>query len=232
MGLGLILVGALLVAPVGAHVKKEFGHLWKRHIKPKLAAPGTINKAKNPLNWTKLRNVPAGFADGTDDVAGGAGGGDITSVAAGAGLNGGGDSGDVSLGADFSAVQARISHDCVPPAGIPNPFKPDFGSAIKAIKADGTVICDDDDVGPKGVVVVAKSSPTNSSTYKHAIAKCPPPKIAISGGAYIGGSVWPELAINNSNQVGDGTEWIAGAHEVVPIHKDWYMWAEVVCVFP
>jgi hypothetical protein len=133
---------------------------------------------------------------------------------------------------DLPEVQARVSDDCVPPAGIPNPFKPDFGSSIEAIKADGTVICDDDDVGPKGVVVVAKSSPTNSSTHKHAIAKCPPPKIAISGGAYIGGSVWPELAIDNSNQVGDGTEWIAGAHEVVPTDKDWYMLAEAICVFP
>jgi hypothetical protein len=230
-GVGLILVGALLVAPVGAHVNKRFGHLWKKHIKPKLSTQGTINKAKNPLDWTKLKNVPPGFADGTDDVTGGAGGGDITSVAAGTGLTGGGDSGDVSLGTDFSAIQARISNDCIPPAGIPNPSKPDFGSSIESIKADGTVICEDDDVGPKGVVVVVQSSPTDSSTYKQAVAKCPPPKIAISGGAYIGGTIYRELAINNSNR-GNDAEWVAGAHEVVPLDKDWYMWAEAVCVFP
>jgi hypothetical protein len=28
--------------------------------------PGTINQATNPVDWTKLRNVPAGIADGTD----------------------------------------------------------------------------------------------------------------------------------------------------------------------
>ena len=37
-----------------------------------LAAPGVINTASNPMDWTKLKEVPSGFADGTDD--GGAGG--------------------------------------------------------------------------------------------------------------------------------------------------------------
>lgn len=32
--------------------------------------PGTINSASNPLEWTKLKNVPAGFADGVDDAGG------------------------------------------------------------------------------------------------------------------------------------------------------------------
>jgi hypothetical protein len=31
-----------------------------------LAAAGTINAATNPVDWTQLKNVPAGFADGTD----------------------------------------------------------------------------------------------------------------------------------------------------------------------
>jgi hypothetical protein len=30
--------------------------------------PGTINAASNPLEWTKLKNVPADFADGFDDT--------------------------------------------------------------------------------------------------------------------------------------------------------------------
>jgi hypothetical protein len=69
------------------------------HIKPKLVKQGTINANKNPVNWTRLKNVPAGFADGTDD-GGGGGGGDITAVLAGTGLTGGGTSGDVSLALD------------------------------------------------------------------------------------------------------------------------------------
>jgi hypothetical protein len=32
-----------------------------------LAAAGTINTSTNPVAWTKLKGVPAGFADGTDD---------------------------------------------------------------------------------------------------------------------------------------------------------------------
>ncbi len=31
---------------------------------------GTINGGANPVDWTKLKNVPAGFADGTDNVGG------------------------------------------------------------------------------------------------------------------------------------------------------------------
>jgi hypothetical protein len=37
---------------------------------PALGAPGTINAAENPVDWTKLKNVPAGFADGVDDAGG------------------------------------------------------------------------------------------------------------------------------------------------------------------
>ena len=32
--------------------------------------PGVINTPGNPLEWTKLKNVPAGIADGVDDVGG------------------------------------------------------------------------------------------------------------------------------------------------------------------
>jgi len=35
---------------------------------PTLSNPGGINNAGNPVDWTKLKNVPAGFADGTDDA--------------------------------------------------------------------------------------------------------------------------------------------------------------------
>ncbi|MEA3409191.1 MAG: hypothetical protein U9Q95_02475 [Candidatus Eisenbacteria bacterium] len=35
-----------------------------------LGTPGSINNPSNPVDWTMLKNVPAGFADGADDVGG------------------------------------------------------------------------------------------------------------------------------------------------------------------
>ena len=32
-----------------------------------LGTAGTINQGSNPVDWTRLRNVPAVFADGSDD---------------------------------------------------------------------------------------------------------------------------------------------------------------------
>lgn len=49
-----------------------------------LGAPGTINATNNPVEWTRLKGVPAGFADGTDNVGGA--GGSVTSITVGAGL--------------------------------------------------------------------------------------------------------------------------------------------------
>jgi hypothetical protein len=43
--------------------------------KGQLGDVGTINAPGNPMDWTKLKNVPAGFADGVDDTGGGGAGG-------------------------------------------------------------------------------------------------------------------------------------------------------------
>jgi len=53
------------------------------------------------LDWNNFSNIPAGFADGVDDVGGG---GDITGVTAGSGLTGGASSGEATLAVGTGAI--------------------------------------------------------------------------------------------------------------------------------
>ena len=64
----LALSVAISMTPAGAHVTSRFAHLWGTHIKPKIAKPGTINTSSNPVDWTKLKNVPSDIVDGDDDT--------------------------------------------------------------------------------------------------------------------------------------------------------------------
>lgn len=217
-----VLVGGLLLAPVSAHVNKKFGHLWKIHIKPKLARDGTINAPKNPVDWTRLKNVPAGFADGADD--GGAGGGDITAVTAGAGLTGGGASGDVSLAVDPATVQTRVSEKCAE-------LKP--GAAIRRVLADGTVQC-----AFAGVSVPLsdeEETAVNSiGVKKTLIIDCSGSRLVLSGGAEIvgdGPTAPREVALVTLKPSDDHTQWIASAVEVVDTNADWGIRGWAYCSF-
>ncbi len=86
------------------------------------------------VHWNNLAAVPAGFADGVDNDSSG----DITTVNAGAGLTGGGASGSVTLSADTTYLQRRVSGTCA------------AGSSVRVINSDGTVTCEVDDVGQPG----------------------------------------------------------------------------------
>jgi len=81
--------------------------------------------------WSGLTGVPAGFADGMDNDSGG----DITAVIAGTGLVGGGTSGSVTVSADTSYIQRRVT------GSAPS------GQYIRAINEDGTVITGEDQAG-------------------------------------------------------------------------------------
>ena len=49
----------------------EHDHHGAYFTKDELQNPGTVNDSINPVDWTKLKSVPPGFADGVDDGGGG-----------------------------------------------------------------------------------------------------------------------------------------------------------------
>ena len=58
--------------------KASADHDSRYYTQSQLNSVGTINNAGNPVDWSQLKNVPAGFADGTDDGGGGGAATDVT----------------------------------------------------------------------------------------------------------------------------------------------------------
>jgi hypothetical protein len=76
----------------------------------------------------------------------------VTSVTAGAGLTGGGTSGDITIAADTAYLQRRVTGSCV------------VGSSIRAVNNDGSVACEPDDGGVGTVVSITAGTGLSGGT--------------------------------------------------------------------
>jgi hypothetical protein len=61
-----------MVDGLHAEAFADSGHVHdgRYYTQDDLRTPGTVNNGGNPVDWTRLKGVPAGFADGTDDAGG------------------------------------------------------------------------------------------------------------------------------------------------------------------
>ncbi|MFC1799615.1 hypothetical protein ACFL2Z_01730, partial [Candidatus Eisenbacteria bacterium] len=61
-----------MVDGLNADAFADTGHAHddRYYTQDQLNMPGPINQSSNPVDWTRLKNVPAGFADGSDEVGG------------------------------------------------------------------------------------------------------------------------------------------------------------------
>ncbi len=144
-----MLVGTLGLASAQPPIHTPDENLWVNETGDDMT--GDLNMGTNAviLDGRELRTDPAGdLAYGNAPVCLVGGicdtGGDITAVTTGFGLTGGGSQGNVTLTVDSNLIQRRIGNSC------------ESGSAIKEIKADGSVICEP--TTGHGFYMIAKSS--------------------------------------------------------------------------
>lgn len=136
------LIGGVLLLALGAGVivrTIESGHSGSHFVAcidvgSKVLYPVSEGTAPPAAPTCRSGDRVVRWSDGT---------GDITGVAAGTGLTGGGITGDVTLTADTAYLQRRVSDACT------------TGSFIKAVNADGTVGCDADSTGSGDITGVA-----------------------------------------------------------------------------
>lgn len=100
-----------------------------------IATQTAVNSKQNKITGTCMAGafVKRVESDGTLVCDTAAGGGDVTSVTAGAGMNGGGASGDVILAVDTAVIQQRLTASCA------------AGSSIRDISVTGVPTCEPDD---------------------------------------------------------------------------------------
>ncbi|MDY6987673.1 MAG: tail fiber domain-containing protein [Thermodesulfobacteriota bacterium] len=108
-----------------------------------------VNGTCPPGQSIRTVNADGSVVCEPDDDAGG----DITGVAAGTGLTGGGTTGDVTLNVDTASLQTRVNGTCPP------------GQSIRTVNADGSVVCEpDDDAGGDITGVAAGTGLTGGGT--------------------------------------------------------------------
>ena len=92
-----------------AYADSGHDHDDRYYTQDELDIAGSINDAGNPVDWTKLKNVPAGFTDGTDDV-GGAGDGHSLDAADGSPVDAVyvDNDGDVGIGTTMPSAQVEV----------------------------------------------------------------------------------------------------------------------------
>jgi len=155
----------------------------------------TINACvKNNSNGVNLRIVDSANDCKNNETSLDWNSSGINTIIAGFGLSGGGSSSSVTLDADPTVVQQRISGSCL------------AGESIRAINQDGTVVCEVDDVGAAAtnatrIFTIAQDSVTVSPGARGiAIANCFP--AVVTGGGY---TISTDIQVDQS--FGDSHSW-------------------------
>ncbi len=143
------------------------------------------------------------------------GNGDITAVTAGTGLTGGGTSGDVTLAADTNYLQRRVTGACP------------TGQYLKAINADGTVIC----AQPTVTIVQKQCQRYYSDNIGDCLAECSTGSIRVGGGCETEYANSTNYVLTRSYPAGTaGTEgWMCTYARVLGA-TDWWIRAYATCL--